>query len=178
MGHLQQQATVVDADGKEVAREGEHWDVAVETLDYVKRVVEHRVKKKHKDYEFALSSKEWAKKVMEKFWEEWFENYVRPVETDATSKLLKKKMRLTWEQIQFWYGSAPTKWLKILRNIQSKGLACGFYLSERDVKSKYLECALPATPIFNGVSLPESTHRGKKVLPCHGLLELTHTARN
>jgi hypothetical protein len=33
MGHLQQQSTVVDGDGKEVAREGEHWGVAVETLD-------------------------------------------------------------------------------------------------------------------------------------------------
>jgi hypothetical protein len=146
MGHLQEQATVEDADGKEVPREGAHSGVAVGTLDYVKKLVEHAIKKKHPGYEFALSGKEWADKVMEKFWEEWFETYVQPEETDEASRLLAKKQRLAWEQCHFWYGISPTQCLKLLGKMQAAGLACGFYISERDLKNKISRVCTTSDP--------------------------------
>jgi hypothetical protein len=39
--------------------------------------------------------------------------------------------------------------------MQANGLKCGFIINERELKEKYLECALPSTPLFNGVSLPD-----------------------
>jgi hypothetical protein len=153
---LEQQATVVDPDTKKsVARPEAHWGEAVIFMEIVQNTVENDVKKKRKGYEFALSGEEWAKKVMELFWVEWFETYTEVEETDDASKLLRKELKGVWENCQFWYGTCPMRWLQLLRQLQANGLKCGFIINERELKEKYLECALPSNPLFNGVSLPD-----------------------
>ena len=153
---LEQQANVVDPDTKEsVARAEVHWGEAVIFMEIVQNTVENDVKKQRKGYGFELSGEEWAEKVMELFWVEWFETYTEVEETDDASKLLRKELKSVWENCQFWYGTCPMRWLQLLRQMQAAGLKCGFIINERELKEKYLECALPSTPLFNGVSLPD-----------------------
>jgi hypothetical protein len=106
--HLEQQATVLDPDTKKsVARAEVHWGEAVVIMEIVQNRVENGVKKKQSGYEFELSGQKWAEKVMESFWEEWFETYTEVEETDEASKLLRKELKGVWENCQFWYGSTP-----------------------------------------------------------------------
>jgi hypothetical protein len=44
--------------------------------------------------------------------------------------------------------------------MQAAGLKSGFIVNERELKEKYLVCALPATPLFNGTSIEERSTCG------------------
>jgi len=106
------------------------------------------------DYDFEVSSIDWAAKVMELFWLEWFETYIKPEVTDEENKRKSKAMQYEFDNAQFGYGNSPVKNLQELRKLQSAGWECGLEITEHEVKQKFLECALPNTPMFNGVTLP------------------------